>query len=93
MPKYQIVIDDADTAFAGERARGHAHAKRAKGTIHAEAVASECPEGRPNCRNCGDPAHAAHCQAKGHCPDCGTKHGIAPDAVVKKNGYILVELP
>lgn len=46
---------------------------------------------RPNCRNCGDPEHAASCTAKGHCPDCGTKHGIAPDRIVAENGYELVE--
>lgn len=41
----------------------------------------------PNCRNCGDPEHAKACRAAGHCPDCGTNHGIAPDRIVAANGY------
>lgn len=49
-------------------------------------------ERRPNCRHCGDPAHADACQAAGHCPDCGVKHGVAPDAIVAGNGYELVEV-
>ena len=52
---------------------------------------TDCPEGMPNCRNCGDPAFAESCRAQGHCPDCGTKHGIAPDAVLAASGYVLGE--
>lgn len=69
-------------------AEQHAGAPRPIGTVHA-ALATECPEGRPNCRDCGDPAHAAACQAAGHCPDCGTKHGVAPDSVLLAHGYAL----
>ena len=65
--------------------------KRKAGEVH-DIAASECPDGMPNCRNCGDPQHAASCQAAGHCPDCGTKHGVAPDSVVAANGYALVAL-
>ena len=58
-------------------------------TSHAEAVDSECPDGLPNCRNCGDPAHEEACRAAGHCPLCGTVHGIAPNAHLAANGYRL----
>lgn len=108
MPRYAIVIEDADLAYAREIERNvNAHAKRpqdrvrveriirqvigpkrAAGEVHAEA-SSECPNGLPNCRNCGDPEHAATCKAAGHCPDCGTKHGIAPDRILRENGYRL----
>jgi hypothetical protein len=92
MPRYQIVIVDPASARDGEVARGVRQAElRAAGTIHSQAD-SECPEGRPNCRNCGDPSHIEQCQSKGHCPDCGTKHGIAPDSVIAKHGYALVEV-
>ena len=57
--------------------------------LNQEGVESDCPFELPNCRNCGDPDHATECRAAGHCPDCGTKHGIAPDAVVTRNGYRL----
>jgi hypothetical protein len=62
--------------------------ERPAGTIHAEAD-TDCPDGLPNCRNCGDPEHAETCKAAGHCPDCGTKHGIAPDRIVAAHGYRL----
>ena len=52
----------------------------------------DCPDGLPNCRNCGDPDHAASCQAKGHCPNCGTLHGLVSERHMKENGYILVEV-
>ncbi len=60
------------------------------GSLHSVA-AVECPDGLPNCRNCGDPAHAETCRDAGHCPNCGTRHGVAPDSVVLANGYELVE--
>lgn len=111
MPKYQIVIADAQLAHdreihrnieANVRLHGEAHrvrieklvraryphGPRPKGTVHDEAD-SDCPDGLPNCRNCGDLAHAETCRAAGHCPDCGTKHGIAPESVVAANGYVL----
>lgn len=69
----------------------HPNGPRPKGTVHDE-VETDCPDGLPNCRNCGDPAYADDCQAKGHCPDCGTTHGLAPDAVVAANGYELKAL-
>ena len=61
---------------------------RHKGTVHAE-MSDACPEGKPNCRHCGDPAFAGQCKAAGHCPDCGTKHGIAPDSVLAAHGFAL----
>ncbi len=64
---------------------------RPTGTVHDEAE-TDCPDGLPNCRNCGDPAYADACTAAGHCPDCGTKHGIAPDATLAANGYVLKAL-
>lgn len=62
------------------------------GDLHTSAD-SECPLGLPNCRNCGDPAHAAACRAAGHCQLCGTAHGIAPDAYLAASGVSLVEVP
>jgi len=119
MPRFKIVIADADVAQAkeiernvnaqlqqrkpkndSERTRAEKalrreaeqrYKKRAAGEVHVVAD-SECPDGLPNCRNCGDPQHAASCAAAGHCPSCGTKHGIAPDSVVAANGYVLVEM-
>jgi hypothetical protein len=55
-------------------------------------MATECPDGMPNCRNCGDPAFAETCKRDGHCPYCGTRHGIAPDSVVVAAGVTLVEI-
>lgn len=52
-----------------------------------------CPDGLPNCRNCGDPAHREACRAAGHCPHCGTRHGIAPDSVLAAGGMSLQEVP
>ncbi len=63
--------------------------EREAGDLHTTADV-ECPNDLPNCRNCGDPKHAASCRAKGHCPHCGTRHGIAPDAVLAENGLELV---
>lgn len=59
-------------------------------------VADErCPDGRNNCRRCGDPAHQDACAAAGHCPQCGTLHGIAPDSHLESVGIELqtVEVP
>ena len=70
-------------------AEHHAGATRTRGTVHAEAMDTECPLERPNCRNCGDPAHAVSCQASGHCRDCGTKHGVEPDAMLGAHGYAM----
>ena len=111
MPRYAIVIKDADVAHAQEVRRnieaniahhGEQHRQRIEaivnsrfpygprpaGTVHDEA-SSECPDGLPNCRNCGDSAYAETCKASGHCPNCGTNHGLAPDAVVSAHGYEL----
>lgn len=100
MPKFKILVDDVDKAHEAhiESYKLHPHiqkqlrngSKRPKGTVHTEAEA-ECPNGLPNCRNCGDPEYLESCKAAGHCPDCGIKHGIAPDSIIKKNGYRLVE--
>ena len=99
MPRYRIVVHDEEKAHEAhihsyrlhpqiQRAMRKENKRRAVGTVHDEND-SECPDGLPNCRNCGDPAHAETCQAAGHCPHCGTKHGIAPDAVLAANGYRL----
>ncbi len=61
---------------------------RKKGDLHTIAE-HECPEGGTNCRNCGDPEFLASCKEAGHCKNCGTLHGIAPDSILIKNGYRL----
>jgi hypothetical protein len=91
---------EANVKVHGEARRAHVtrlirerynHSPRPVGTVHDE-TESDCPEGLPNCRNCGDPAHVESCHAAGHCPHCGTRHGIAPDAHVAANGYRLEPL-
>lgn len=89
MPKYKIVVDNPDIEFSQSRLRGHKHEKRIKGFTHVEAIESECPNGLPNCKHCGDSDYLEDCKSKGHCPDCGIKHGIAPESVLIKNGYKL----
>lgn len=96
MPRYKIVVDDVDKAHKAmiESYRLHPRlqskiTRREIGTIHAE-MDSECPNGGSNCRNCGDPNFIDSCKSNGHCPDCGTKHGIAPDSILQQNGYKLV---
>jgi hypothetical protein len=64
--------------------------QQTSGDVHA-ICDEECPDGLPNCRNCGDPDHADACKAAGHCPDCGTKHGIAPTRILAAHGYRLEE--
>lgn len=112
MPRYRIVIDDADKAheahirsyergLAGSAPRPlhlvkhhrsiaerHAGTPRPVGTVHAE-MEDTCPLELPNCRQCGDPQYVVECRAAGHCPDCGTKHGIAPESVLVRSGYAL----
>lgn len=111
MPKFQIVIADAQLAHdreihrnveANVRHHGEAHrariealvraryqnGPRPRGTVH-DVADTDCPDGLPNCRNCGDPAYAEDCKSQGHCAVCGTDHGIAPDAALKANGYTL----
>lgn len=61
---------------------------RPVGTVH-DTCDSDCPDGLPNCRNCGDPEYRQQCEAEGHCDLCGTAHGIAPDSVLEANGYKL----
>lgn len=86
-------LDRARAATAIERrVREIVGPKRSAGDLHA-ALATECPDGLPNCRNCGDPDHASTCAAAGHCPSCGTKHGVAPDRIVTANGYAVVAVP
>jgi hypothetical protein len=97
--KYKLVIDDVDKAhetfvdsyknFPHVQQRVKNGPKRQLGTVHTTAE-SDCPVGMPNCRNCGDPNYKEQCSAAGHCPDCGTKHGIAPDSVINASGYKLV---
>lgn len=110
MPRYRIVVDDANKTNAFELLRyteafqqaGAPLVKainmakdrapvRVTGFVHAE-MNSECPDGGKNCRNCGDPEFAWICKGSGHCPNCGTKHGIAPDSVLAKNGFRLEEV-
>lgn len=97
MPHYAIVIEDPEKhkAAAEERqakARFPLKApRRAIGDLHTTAN-SECPLGGINCRNCGDPAFAESCQAAGHCPHCGTRHGIAPESYLAKSGVVLKEV-
>jgi len=114
MPRYRIIIHDAQLAhdreihrtiehyvrLHGESKRAHversvrahfANGPRRVGTQHSQGD-TECPEGLPNCRNCGDPDHAASCAEAGHCPHCGTAHGIAPDAHLIRDGYRLEPL-
>jgi predicted Zn-ribbon and HTH transcriptional regulator len=81
--RYAIVVHDLTKTHA----RTHAP-NRQVGDIHAE-MDDTCPDGLPNCRHCGDPAHADSCRAAGHCPHCGTRHGIAPESVLTANGYRL----
>jgi len=111
MPRYRIVIADAqlahdrerhrnieaNVAVHGEQARAvvtrmvnarYDHEPRPVGTVHSEED-TECPDGLPNCRNCGDPAFLEACTAAGHCPHCGRTHGMAPDAHIAANGYRL----
>jgi len=38
---------------------------RDTGELHTVAE-TDCPDGLPNCRNCGDPAHKATCRKAGH---------------------------
>ncbi len=64
---------------------------KSTGELHAH-MPDECPDGLPNCRHCGDPAHAERCAALGHCSHCGTRHGIAPEAVLAANGYALLDV-
>ena len=98
MPRYKIIIDDEDKAHEAFVNSYRLHKKiqnqlkespkRIKGTIHTE-MNSDCPEGLINCRNCGDPEFYGSCLSNGHCQDCGTKHGIAPDSILLANGYKL----
>lgn len=79
------------TAAVEAKVRAFVGAPRQVDDLHTH-MPSECPDGQPNCRNCGDPVFAASCDAAGHCRACGTRHGIAPDAVLAANGYALVEV-
>ena len=87
MAKWRVVVKDPAVEHARSRGRGFTHERRPQGFVHAADLDDACPMGRPNCRNCGDPKHAEACRLAGHCPDCGTRHGIAPDATLEANGY------
>lgn len=58
---------------------------------------TDCPDGQPNCRYCGDPAFEATCRQVGHCPLCGVGgdgkggggHGVAPNSVLAAHGLRL----
>jgi len=63
-----------------------------KDSLHTEMESLDCPDGLPNCRNCGDPQHAEACIAAGHCPHCGTQHGMTPQRLLAEGGYHLLEL-
>ena len=94
--KIQIIVDDESKAHEAEKRAYQSlphivnHLKpRPKGTIHCE-MDIECPNGGKNCRNCGDPLFKEACSKAGHCPHCGTRHGVAPNSVLAANGYKLV---
>lgn len=74
------------------KAASHAPGVREVGFLHT-AMEEECPLGHPNCRNCGDPEFLESCQAAGHCELCGTAHGIAPEATLRKNGFAMLQGP
>ena len=82
--------------------------KRAGDRHVADPIDDACPEGAPNCRNCGDPAFAASCLAAGHCQSCGRSagvvgllpppvgrggHGIAPQGYLAATGLRLDPMP
>lgn len=87
MAKFQIVVEDVKKTNEFYVRNNHGRVAKLD-AIHA-VVDETCPLGGQNCRNCGDPIFAELCKSKGHCPDCGTKHGIAPKSVLDKNGFIL----
>jgi hypothetical protein len=100
MAYYELqVVDSAKAHDARVRSyRLHPATQRQIAREAAPAVGSvwtgledTCPDGLPNCRNCGDPQFAESCRKAGHCPHCGTKHGIAPDSVLAANGLTMVE--
>jgi hypothetical protein len=76
-PKLQDVVD--------------AQPAPAVGTLWAECE-STCPDKLPNCENCGDPAFAETCKKNGHCPHCGTRHGVAPLSVLARKGLVKREV-
>lgn len=102
MARIRLVVTDSAKAQAAKVRAYHLHPRLqaqvaresppAVGTVHTE-MDDTCPEGLPNCRNCGDPQHADECKAAGHCPDCGTKHGVAPDSVLAANGLTMEAAP
>lgn len=66
-----------------------------------------CPDGLPNCRDCGDPAFEVSCRDAGHCPCCGHQrdvtgllppprdrmgHGVAPQAYIAASGLSLLKI-
>ncbi len=83
MPRYKIVVVDSE-----KYAKRFPNSDSTIGAIHTE-MASECPLGISNCRNCGD--STIPCAGEGHCSGCGIMHGIAPDSVLMTNGLRLVE--
>jgi predicted Zn-ribbon and HTH transcriptional regulator len=91
----KIIVFDEESYFEFEKwmYRFHPHKRISKvhkvGHVHAE-MNVECPDGGKNCRNCGDPEFKEQCSSLGHCPNCGTSHGIAPNSVLIKNGLKLV---
>lgn len=52
----------------------------------------ECPLLLPNCENCGDPDFRDACAAAGHCPYCGTAHGVSSARRLREVGVELVEV-
>ncbi len=105
MPHYALVIDDVakakqamDEAMKDALRRAGRPRREIDRVDHRPnrgdlwtSADSECPLDFENCRNCGDLEYADRCKSEGHCPQCGTAHGIAPDSVLARKGLILVE--
>jgi len=91
----RLIVADVPKAHAWlTRQMGQAHGRPvelpapAVGDLYGEGDL-DCPLGRPNCRHCGDPAHAAACAAAGHCEWCGTRHGVAPESILAAHGLAI----
>jgi Zn finger protein HypA/HybF involved in hydrogenase expression len=96
--KYRLIIDDPIKALEREKWSYRNFPQiaaqlqpREVGSVFSEAE-MDCPAGGVNCRNCGDPEYTEECLEKGHCPNCGTKHGISPDVILNRYGFRLEQV-